>query len=291
MIDNNLCPLFNSKNITGRKLIDLALDRIRQNPEGRMNLIWLEATGCSGNIISLLNAENPDVAYLFKKMVNLRYSNSLMQAEGERAYEQFLETLSTDFILVVEGAAALKNNGLYNIVASYEGRYITAMEAVKQAGEKAKYVLAVGTCASFGGPSAAQPNPSESVGIDKILEREVIKVPGCPSHPDWVIGTIAHLLYFGKPELDELNRPIIFYGITIHDRCTRRSYFDKGIFAKKLGDIECMFKIGCRGPVTRTDCPVRQWNGYVNWPVKDNTPCIGCAQERFPDGMEPFIRY
>ena len=288
---NNTCPLFHSKDITGRRIVHLALEGIRQNQNSKMNLIWLEATGCSGNIISLLNAENPDVAYLFKKMVNLRYSNSLMQAEGQMAYEEFLDTLSTDFILVVEGAAALKDNGFYNIIANYEGRYITALEAIKQAGEKAKYVLAVGTCASFGGPSAAQPNPSESVGIDKALEREVIKVPGCPSHPDWVIGTIAHLLYFGRPELDELNRPIIFYGITIHDRCTRRSYFDKGIFAKKLGDVECMFKIGCRGPVTRTDCPVRQWNGYVNWPVKDNTPCIGCAQERFPDGMEPFIRY
>lgn len=203
MIDNNLCPLFNSKNITGRKLIDLALDRIRQNLEGRMNLIWLEATGCSGNIISLLNAENPDVAYLFKKMVNLRYSNSLMQAEGERAYEQFLETLSTDFILVVEGAAALKNNGLYNIVASYEGRYITAMEAVKQAGEKAKYVLAVGTCASFGGPSAAQPNPSESVGIDKILEREVIKFRDVPVI---LTGLLAQLLiYYISENLSWMN--------------------------------------------------------------------------------------
>lgn len=291
MINDITCPLFDSKDITGRRIVHLALDGIRQNQKSKMNLMWLEATGCSGNIISLLNAENPDVAYLFKKMVNLRYSNSLMQAEGQMAYEEFLDTLSTDFILVVEGAAALKDNGFYNIIANYEGRYITALEAIKQAGEKAKYVLAVGTCASFGGPSAAQPNPSESVGIDKVLEREVIKVPGCPSHPDWVIGTIAHLLYFGRPELDELNRPIIFYGITIHDRCTRRSYFDKGIFAKKLGDVECMFKIGCRGPVTRTDCPVRQWNGYVNWPVKDNTPCIGCAQERFPDGMEPFIRY
>jgi len=116
-------------------------------------------------------------------------------------------------------------------------------------------------------------------------------VPGCPGHPDWITGTIASLIYFGKPELDADNRPKVFYGITIHDRCSRRSFFDNGIFAKALGDVECMFKLGCRGPVTKTDCPTRQWNGYVNWPIKDNTPCIGCAQERFPDGMEPFVRY
>lgn len=291
MISPIACPMIDSKNTTARKIIDLAAEKNRQKADIKMNLIWLEATGCSGNIISLLNADNPGVGYLLKSMVNMTYSNSLMQAEGEMAYQKFLDTLSTEFILVVEGAAATKDNGNYNIIARYNGRYVTALEAIKTAGEKAKYVLTVGTCASYGGPSAADPNPSASVSIDTVLNREVIKVPGCPSHPDWVIGTIAHLLYFGRPELDEQNRPIMFYGITIHDRCTRRSYFDRGIFAEKLGDKECMFKIGCRGPVTRTDCPVRQWNGYVNWPVEDNTPCIGCAQERFPDGMEPFVRY
>ncbi|TAH59994.1 MAG: Ni/Fe hydrogenase, partial [Gottschalkiaceae bacterium] len=162
---------------------------------------------------------------------------------------------------------------------------------VKMAGEKAKYVIAAGTCASYGGPSAARPNPSKSISIPEFLTREVIRVPGCPSHPDWVIGTIANLILFGKPELDSQNRPIVFYGNTIHDKCNRRSYFNKGVFAEKLGEQECMFKLGCRGPITKTDCPIRQWNGYVNWPIKDNTPCIGCAAERFPDGMEPFVRY
>ncbi|MDD2422438.1 MAG: Ni/Fe hydrogenase, partial [Heliobacteriaceae bacterium] len=87
------------------------------------------------------------------------------------------------------------------------------------------------------------------------------------------------------------DRPLLFYSTLIHDRCPRRSFFDRGIFAEKLGDKTCMFKLGCRGPVTRTDCPVRQWNAYVNWPVKDDTPCIGCAQFGFPDRMEPFISY
>lgn len=283
--------MMDSKEITARKLVDLAIGKIEKSNIEKINLIWLEATGCSGNIISLLNAENPDVIYLLKQMVVLKYNNSLMAAEGEAAFRQFLDTLETEFILVVEGAVSLKDNGLYNIIARYQGKSITAMEAVRMAGEKAKYVLAVGTCASYGGPSAARPNPSQSVSVPEFLNREVIRVPGCPSHPDWIIGTIANLIAFGRPNLDTQNRPVIFYGITIHDRCTRRSYFDRGIFATKLGDPECMFKLGCRGPVTRTDCPVRQWNGYVNWPVEDNSPCIGCAQERFPDGMEPFVRY
>lgn len=290
--ENTDCPIYESKDKTSKQVIDIAVEEVRSSNVEKMNLIWLEATGCSGNIISLLNAENPDVIYLLQEIITLKYNNSLMALEGDAAFQQFLDTLDTDFILVVEGAIATKDNGLYNIIAKYDGRRITAMEAVKMAGEKAKYIIAVGTCASYGGPSAARPNPSGSVSVNELLEDiEVIRVPGCPSHPDWAIGTIANIVAFGKPELDTKNRPVIFYGITIHDRCPRRPYFDKGIFATKLGDEECMFKLGCRGPVTRTDCPIREWNGYVNWPIGANTPCIGCAGERFPDGMEPFVRY
>jgi hydrogenase small subunit len=123
------------------------------------------------------------------------------------------------------------------------------------------------------------------------LTRKVIKLPGCPCHPDWFLGTLAHIILYGEPQLDDRDRPLMFYSTLIHDRCPRRSYFDKGIFATKLGEKTCMFKLGCRGPVTRVDCPVRQWNDYVNWPIKDDTPCIGCAQFGFPDAMEPFISY
>lgn len=285
------CPIFDSKESTARKMIELAIAELNHSNQSKINLIWLEATGCSGNIISLLNAENPDIIYLLKNMVTLKYSNSLMAADGELAFQQFLDTLNTEFILVVEGAVATKDNGLYNIIANHKGKRVTALEAVKMAGERAKYILAVGTCACYGGVSAARPNPSESVSVSEVIKKEVIRLPGCPGNPDWIIGTIANLITFGKPELDEQKRPIVFYGITIHDRCSRRSFFDKGIFATTLGDEECMLKLGCRGPITRTDCPIRKWNGYVNWPVENNTPCIGCAQEKFPDGMEPFIRY
>jgi len=288
-LGSEICPVVGNKQNILKSIIDKAINNIDQNK--KINLIWLEAATCSGNIISLLNAENPDVIYLLRKMVNMTYNNSLMAEEGERAFKKFLDTLDTEFILVVEGAVATKNNGLYNVIARYKGKTITGMDAVAMAGKKAKYVLAVGSCASYGGPSAARPNPSESKSVYDFLDREVIRVPGCPSNPQWVIGTIASILINDNPELDKENRPVLFYGITIHDLCPRRSYFDKGIFAKKLGEPECMFKLGCRGPITRTDCPIRRWNNSTNWPIGDNTPCIGCARNGFPDSMEPFVRY
>lgn len=285
------CPLISYKEVTAKMLSEEAIKLMREGKAKKINAMWLEVTGCSGNIISFLNGENPGLIYVLTQLVNLTYNNSLMGEEGEKAFQIFLDTLNTEFILLVDGAVSTKDNGLYNIVAKYKGKSITALEAVKMAGERAKYVVAVGTCASHGGISAARPNPSGSKSVKDVLNREVIRLPGCPCHPDWVIGTLAHLVAYGKPELDSLERPIMFYGATIHDSCTRRGYFEKGIFAKKLGEKECMFKLGCRGPVTRTDCPRRKWNGYVNWPIGDNTPCIGCAQAYFPDGMEPFVRY
>jgi hydrogenase small subunit len=284
-------PLTEVKVATAKRLAEDVIGMVKNQNIRKINAIWLEVTGCSGNIISLLNSENPGLYYVLTNIVNFTYNNTLMGAEGESAFEKFLETLDTEFILLVDGAVSTKENGLYNIVANYKGKMITAFEAIKMAGEKAKYVVAVGTCASYGGISAAKPNPSESKSVQEVLSLPVIRLPGCPCHPDWVVGTIAHLVGFGVPELDTEGRPLLFYGVTIHDNCTRRGFFDKGIFAQKLGEEGCMFKLGCRGPVTRTDCPRRKWNGYVNWPIGDNTNCIGCAQEHFPDGMEPFVRY
>lgn len=285
------CPLLAHKEVSALSIVNEAIRSIGTGENQRINAIWLEATGCSGNIISLLNATDPDIIFLIREMINLTYNNSIMAKEGERAFEEFLRTLKTEFILLVDGAVSLKNKGKYNIIARYKGQDITALDAVKMAGEKAKYVLAVGTCASGGGISAARPNPSESSSLSSVLKREVINLPGCPCNPAWVIGTLAHIITKGKPEVDSRNRPILFYGVTIHDRCPRRSFFDNGIFAEKLGEETCMFKLGCRGPITATDCPTRRWNGGVNWPIGDNTPCIGCANFDFPDGMEPFVRY
>lgn len=289
--DSHTCPEYESRLKTAKSLVDAARAKIRQGVLKKRNLIWLELTGCSGNIISLLDGANPDFKYLISQMTHFIYDNSLLAAEGENAMNHLFSVLDNDYILAVEGAVATKNNGYYNIIGRQNGKPVTALEAVKRLGEKAAYVIAIGACATHGGVSAARPNPAECVSVQSVLKRKVIKLPGCPCHPDWFMGTLAHILLYGEPELDSRDRPLLFYSTLIHDRCPRRSYFDQGIFAEKLGEKTCMFKLGCRGPVTRIDCPIRQWNEYVNWPIEDDTPCIGCAQFGFPDAMEPFISY
>lgn len=283
-------PLTNEE-IT-KSLTNEVIKNINKGFIKKRNLVYLELNGCSGNIISLLNGQNPDFEYMINSMVNLRYCNSLMVGEGEQAIEKLINVLDEDYILAVEGAVSLKSNGLYNIIGNWNKKPLTGLQAATMFGEKAAHILAVGACASHGGVSAAKPNPSESVGLQSVLaNKKLIKLPGCPVNPDWFLGTLAHLLLYGQPETDNLDRPLLFYSTLIHDRCPRRPFFDRGIFAEKLGDKTCLFKLGCRGPVTRTDCPTRQWNGHVNWPIGDDTPCIGCAQFGFPDAMAPFISF
>ncbi len=281
-----------SNEAIAESLTNTATEKIRNGLLQKKNLVYLELNGCSGNIISLLNGSNPDFEYTLNSMVNLRYCNSLMGAEGEQATEKLFNMLDEDFILAVEGAVALKNNGLYNVIGSFKGNPLTGLEAATMLGDKASHIFAVGACATHGGMSAAKPNPSESVGLQQVLQdKKMTKLPGCPVNPGWFLGTLAHLLLSGEPETDNLDRPLLFYSTLIHDRCPRRPFFDRGIFAEKLGDKTCLFKLGCRGPVTRTDCPTRKWNSGVNWPIGDDTPCIGCAQFGFPDAMAPFISF
>ncbi|MEW5761691.1 MAG: hydrogenase small subunit [Bacillota bacterium] len=261
----------------------------------REKILWLVTNSCLGDTVSFLNSSHPNYRQLIEEFFELCYNNFLSSAEGERAAE-ILSALaagpSDAFTLVVEGTVPSAAEGLYCVLGYRRGRPWTALEAVRELAGKARYVVAAGTCAAFGGPYAAHPNPTGSLPVSKVVRRRVINVPGCPVHPDWLAGTLYHLARYGEPRLDEYNRPVLYFGETVHDRCERRHYFESGIFAREPGEPWCMYKIGCKGPVTHADCPVRQWSGeHTSWPVGANTPCIGCTSPEFPDGVAPFFEH
>jgi len=267
----------------------LAQDKISKIP-----VIWIELGSCTGESISLDNTFDPDLKRLLLEMIELRYHWLFMQTQGETAIEVLQKTVEEDagnFILIVEGSVVTRDEGRYNIVMNRNGQEVTGIQLLQEIAPHAKYVMAVGACAAFGGPGAAYPNPAKAVGVEEVLNRKVINIPGCPSHPDWMVGTIAHLILYGEPELNNYHAPTMFFGKTIHDLCSRRSDFENGKFADYPGEEGCFYKIGCKGPVTYADCPTRQWNNHVNWPVDAGIPCIGCASPHFPDGMMPFFQH
>ncbi|MGE5582907.1 MAG: hydrogenase small subunit [Bacillota bacterium] len=284
----SFCRFYRNDQRFGLKMAD-TFGPALSGSQARPPFIWFEANACSGDSISTLNATKPNLGQILCSFLEIRYWNALMPGQGGQAVQRLLETVETgDFILAVEGAVATAGRGRYAIPFKQNNYLFTSEELVKWMALKAKYVVAVGTCAAFGGPSAARPNPSNSKGVWEVFSGPVVNVPGCPINPDWLLGTLFHLLLFGLPEVDRYQRPTLFYGQTIHSLCQRRSYFDNNSFAQNLGDPECMISLGCMGPVTGADCPYRLWNDHLNWPVKAGTPCIGCTKSGFPDKSTPF---
>jgi len=268
-------------------------------------VVWLQTAACTGCSVSLLNSASPTVRNLLIDQVvpgfhiNLRFHATIMAGAGEPAIEVLEETAKEKkdgYILVVEGAIPTATDAVYGAIGERDGKPVSMEDRVVELARDAQAILAVGTCASFGGIPAAAPNPTGCKPVSKILEakgisKPLVNIPGCPPHPDWFVGTVASIILSGLPKTEDLDdnlRPLAFYGKLIHENCPRRAYFDEGKFAKKPGDEGCLYELGCKGPITYADCPLRRWNNGTNWVIGAGAPCNGCTQPEFPDQTSPF---
>ena len=264
--------------------------------EGSQAVVWLQGQGCTGCSTSLLNSiYYTTVDDLLLNTIDLEYHPTVMAAAGDLAVSAAETAYNKGgYVLVVEGAIPTAQSGRY----CYLWPGMTAMEGVKKYSRNAAFVLAAGTCAAYGGIPGGSPNPTKAKGLTEILGKkaEVINIPGCPAHPDWIVGTIAHLLTYGEaPNLDSYSRPRDYYQNTIHSNCPNRQKFnEQEKFAEELSELACFNKLGCNGQQTNADCPVRQWNSPaqseygVNWCIGARNPCQGCTEPDFPDGKSPF---
>jgi hydrogenase small subunit len=258
-------------------------------------IIWLAAGACSGCSVSLLNALSPRIQDVLLDQVipghhtELAFHPTVMAASGDLAMQAMYETEEKPFILVVEGAIATADGGRTCEVGEKNGHGITGLEHVLRLGKKAKAVLAVGSCASFGGIPKANMNPSGAKGVVEVFKEHgittpTINLPGCAVHPDWFVATVAGIL-LGGPEavkVDALGRPTMIYGKLIHDNCPLRGQFDAGRFAQKFGDEGCLYKLGCKGPVAHANCAEKKFNSGTNWCIGNGHPCNGCVEPEYP---------
>jgi len=262
-------------------------------------IIWISTGSCSGCSVSLLNTASPDIQELLLaqvlpgKHLSLGFHATLMAAAGELAIstlEKYAHDHKGNYVLVVDGATASKDEGLCcGIGETKDGRTITGYEHVRDLGRNAQAVLAVGACAAFGGIPAAGPNPSGALSVQELYKRDgidtpVVNIPGCPPHPDWIVGSVAALLLGGLKalQLDDMSRPKLFFSECIHDNCPYRGHFDRGDFAEHFGEHGCLIKLGCKGPITYADCPTRKFNNGTSWCCEAGHPCIGCCHPDFP---------
>ena len=261
-------------------------------------LVWLPAAACTGCSVSVLNTASPTIKNVLVDEVipgihlNLRFHPTIMAGSGEIAIKALEDTAAlkkNGYVLIVDGAVPTGDKADYCVMGERNGKPVNIETRFLELAKDALAVLALGTCASFGGIPAGAPNPSNCQTVKQVLQdhginKPLVNIPGCPPHPDWFVGTVASILLRGLPsaaDLDANLRPLAFYGKLIHENCPRRASFDEGKFARKFGDEGCLYELGCKGPITYADCPTRHWNGGTNWVIGAGAPCNGCTQPEF----------
>ncbi len=254
----------------------------------RQSVIWLSFQECTGCTESLTRSFSPTLENMIFDLISLDYHETLMAVSGAAAEEARLAAMEDNkgkYVVVVDGSVSTADGGVYSTNAGK-----TNLQVLKETAENALAVISVGTCAAFGGIPHARPNPTGAAPVSEIItDKPVINVPGCPPIPEAMAGTVAYLVTFGKlPDVDARGRPTAFFGDTIHDRCYRRPFYDRGLFAKSFDDEGarkgwCLYEVGCKGPVTYNACATVKWNGGVSFPIQSGHGCLGCSEPNFWD--------
>lgn len=274
-----------------------------------MNLLWLQSGGCGGCSLSLLGAEGPDlVTALEAAGIELLWHPALSEPTGAE-----LVTLLEDVvagrvaldILALEGAVMRgpHGSGRFHMLAG-TGRSMMAW--LEELAPRARHVVAVGSCAAYGGITAGGANEVEACGLQYdgpvpggLLGSAfraggglgVVNVAGCPTHPDWVTETLAQLAAdrFDGADMDPVGRPRGYADQLVHHGCPRNEYYEFKASAEKASDLGCLMEHqGCLGTQAHGDCNIRPWNGEGSC-LRGGYSCINCTAPGFEEPGHPFL--
>jgi hydrogenase small subunit len=261
----------------------------------RPTVVWFHFQECTCCSESFIRSNHPIVSDIILDKISLDYTETLQAAAGHQAHAALrtaMETHKGQYLMLVEGSVPLADDGVYCCIG---GR--TARDIVTEAAAGAAAVICWGSCASNGCIQSAKPNPTKATPIEDVVSGvPIIKVPGCPPIGEVMAGVIVHYLTFGViPQLDGIGRPKAFYSRRVHDTCYRRPNYDAGLFVETFDDENakrgyCLYKMGCRGPVTYNSCGVIRWNAGVSYPIQSGHGCIGCSEAHFWDNG-PFYQH
>ncbi len=268
-----------------------------------LKLLWIQCGGCGGDTWSFFNAESPDVIELFKSLdVELMWHPSVSTSNPD-SLKTILEDLVSGAreldVLCVEGSI-LRGPGGTGRYDEIHGK--PKKDLVASLANCAKYILAIGTCASYGGIGAN--TEIEATGMQFLKEEKggflgaefttgsgmpVINLPGCPCHCDIIAGTLVAIDSGAQLELDKYNTPVEWYGMMVHQGCTRNEYHEYRVEERKFGEKGCMFfYLGCHGPLVHGPCNKLLWNQRSS-KTRVGVPCFGCTRPDFPQ-QYPFFQ-
>src|SRR5271157_3267241 len=251
----------------------------------RPPVIWLHFQDCTGCTETLLRTSHPDLGDLILNIISLEYHETLMAAAGHQAEEALQEAVAKfagKYVCVVEGSIPTRDKGIYMRLPERPRLQFLVVVVGKAAA-----LIAIGSCASWGGIPSADPDPTGAVGVADLLpNKTIINIPGCPPNPYTLLGVVLQFAESGTlPELDAERRPKFAFDRNIHEQCPRRAHFDAGRFVKQFGDDGhregwCLYEMGCKGPDTHAGCSTRHFNEIPDvWPIGIGAPCIGCTEK------------
>lgn len=268
-----------------------------------MRLLWMQAGACGGDTMSLLCGDHPSLEELVDEGLDLLWHPSLSTASSSQLRRIIADIVVGQTpldILCIEGSVitAPRQTGRWDPLGD-RGK----QDVILELASAARYVLAVGTCAAYGGIHAAPPNPSDCVGLQfnrstpgGVLPADwrsrsglpVINLAGCPVHPDTLTKTLALLLREWPLDLDAWQRPTAFFTTTVHQGCTRNEYHEYDVEEVELGGRGCLFfNLGCQGPLTLAPCNQELWQGRSS-KTRAGVPCFGCTSPGFPRDGDLF---
>ncbi len=279
-----------------------------ESRQGPLNLLWLQSGGCGGCTLSLFCAESPDlITTLEAAGIKLLWHPSLSEACGADLRELLQQIRANEVrldILCLEGAVVTGPNGTGRF-HMLSGTGQSMMECLHTLAQLAHYVVAVGSCAAYGGITAGGGNPSEACGLqytgtDKsgLLGADfragsalpVVNIAGCPTHPNWVTETLMQIAagQMNEQGIDQVGRPRSYADHLVHHGCPRNEYYEFKASAVKPSDLGCMMEyMGCLGTQAHADCNTRLWNGEGSC-LRGGYACINCTAPGFEEPGHAF---
>src|ERR1700722_5319422 len=281
-----------------------------------VHVLWITAgLSCDGDSVSTTAATQPSIEDIILGAIpglpKVHLHNPILCYENGDEFMKFFydaeRGLLDPFVLVVEGSLPnekIKREGYWAALGTDKatGQPITTCEWIDRLAPKAWGVVAIGTCATYGGIHAMSGNPTGAMGLPDYLGWKwksaaglpIVCVPGCPVQPDNFMETFLYLLYQAAGlapmiPLDDVLRPTWLFGSTVHEGCDRAGYYEQADFTTEYGSPKCLVKIGCWGPVVNCNVPKRGWMAGIGGCPNVGGICIGCTMPGFPDKFMPFM--
>lgn len=304
----------------GEAIHDVSSRGAQPAPKGvdAVDILWIsEGLSCDGDSVSVTAASQPAIEDVVLGLVpglprvtlhNKVLSPTLGGEEFLAPYRKAAAGELSPFVLVIEGSIPNQNiiqgDGYWTSFGNdlETGEPMTVNRWVDLLAPKAWAVVAVGTCATYGGIHAMAGNPTGAMGLADYLGWDyrsaaglpIVNIPGCPVQPDNFMETLTWLLSHASgaappPPLDDNLRPQWLFGKTVHEGCDRAAYYEQSDFGADYNSPKCQVKIGCWGPVVNCNVPKRGWMGGIGGCPNVGGICIGCTMPGFPDKFMPFM--